>query len=325
VRFGGTCGKENERLADLRTLIEECENNYPGIDIWFKKKVEADFRSEKRSGFLIYENDLPIGAAIVRKGSDAKLCSMRIREEEQRKGIGTLLLSLVAGEIRNAAARIHFTAPYEIWSKWESFFKSFGFQHLGFAKIQYRLFDKDVFCTAKYSDVWSAILKKLPKMVENLTLNGNSAHCDLVLSVRPKFAQKIVSGIKRIEIRRRFPNKWEGASVLLYASSPACQFVGEALIERVVTKPVDDIWAECKRDLGCTHDQFMAYCHGAKQVAALVLSQVKRFKKPIKKADIQGLIGRNLSSPQSYSKIDTHSAWPTAVSLGCLMGTGLVE
>lgn len=324
VRFGGAELPEKQALNDLRELVEECEDVYPGIDVWFGKKVKTGFTSGERSAFLVYQDGLPVAGTILRKGSSAKLCSMRILEDSQRNGLGTLLMSLVAAEARRLSERIHFTAPYEVWSKWESFFRSFGFTDYGFAKTQYRLFDDELVCGADFDDIWKAVLRKLPQTVENLTVNDSPGSCDLVISVKPAFAARIVSGAKRIEIRRRFPDKWEGARVLIYSSSPARQFVGEAVIEKVLTKPVDDIWAECKKDIGCTHGQFMAYCHGAKQVAALVFSEIKRFKKPIKKADMQSMIGRNLSSPQSYRKIDTNSAWPTAISLSCLLGTGLI-
>jgi predicted transcriptional regulator/N-acetylglutamate synthase-like GNAT family acetyltransferase len=319
VKFGGDYIPREDRFEHLRNLVEECEDIYPGIDIWFKRKVKPGLQNKERSGFLIYHNELPIGAAVLRKDNDSKLCSMRIREDNQQGGIGTLLLSLVAAEIRNQAEKIHFTAPSQVWFKWESFFKGFGFQNNGPAGTQYRLFDEELACSANFGDVWKAVLEKLPGIIENLTLNGNSAHCDLVFSIKPTFAKKIVSGEKRVEIRRKFSNKWEGATALIYASSPLRQFVGEAVINRVITKSPREIWVEWENELGCSYEEFSSYCEGAIEVSAVIFSEVHRFKVPILHSHMEKLVQRDLKPPQSYCAVDKNSVWPTALSLSYLL------
>lgn len=323
VKFGGDFLPEEDRFDHLRNLIEECEDIYPGIDIWFKRKVKPGLQSKERTGFLVYHKQLPIGAAVLRKGNDTKLCSMRIREDDQSKGIGTLLLSLMAAEIRNKAKRIHFTAPSQIWSKWEAFFESFGFQNNGLAGTQYRLFDEELACSANFNDVWKAVIEKLPAIIENFTLNGNSARCDLVFSIRPTYAQKIVSGAKKVEVRRKFSRKWEGATALIYASTPLRQFVGEAVIGRVITKSPGEIWDEWRNELGCSFDEYTNYCQGAGQVSAVLFSEVRPFRYPIPEAQMEQLVKREIKPPQSYCGVNPDSVWPTALSISCLLRAGL--
>jgi len=202
VKFSGDYVPPPESLNHLEEMVEECEDLYPGIDIWFKKKVVPGLEEKNRMALLVYHDSHPIGAAVVRKGEDAKLCSLRVLPEEQKKGLGHLLIALVANELRNIAAHVHFTAPSELWSQLQQFFKSYGFVDNGLAGVQYRLFDQELACSADFRSVWKGVVDKLPSIIENFTLNGNKAHCDLVFSIRPAFADRIIKGRKRVNLVR---------------------------------------------------------------------------------------------------------------------------
>jgi predicted transcriptional regulator/GNAT superfamily N-acetyltransferase len=323
VKFGGDYVHSPDSLNHLKEMVEECEDLYPGIDIWFKKKVLPDLEEKNRSALLVYRDSRPIGAAVIRKDEDAKLCSLRVMPEEQKKGLGHLLIALVANELRNVATHIHFTAPSKLWFELEQFFKNYGFVNKGLAGVQYRLFDEELACSANFKDVWKGVVDKLPSIIENFTLNGNTAHCDLVLSIRPTFAERIIKGRKRIEIRRKFSHKWVGASALLYASSPLRQFVGEAIIGEIITSSPERIWSDWKDELGCTLDEFGSYCNGASEVSAIIFKEVKPFKDPIPQIQMEQLVQRDLKAPQSFCEVKKQTAWPTALSLSCLIRANL--
>jgi predicted transcriptional regulator/N-acetylglutamate synthase-like GNAT family acetyltransferase len=323
VKFGGDYVPPLDSLNHLKEMVEECEDLYPGIDIWFKKKVIPGLEEKNRSALLVYHDSRPIGAAVVRKGDDAKLCSLRVLPEEQKKGLGHLLIALVANEIRSMATQVHFTAPSKLWSELEPFFKSYGFVNHGPARDQYRLFDEELACSADFGSVWKGVVDKLPSIIENFTLNGNKAHCDLVFSIRPPFADRITKGTKRVEIRRKFSPKWKGATALLYASSPSRQFIGEAIIGDVITASPEKIWSDWKEELGCTFDEFGSYCNGAPKVSAIVFKEIKPFKDPIPQAQIEHLVQKDLKAPQSFCEVKKQTVWPTALSLSCLMRANL--
>lgn len=323
VRFDGDPLISEDYNKNLENIIVECEDLYPGIDIWFKKKVKPGLKNKDRVAFLVYHDERAIGAAVLRKGEDAKLCSMRILPDAQDKGIGSLLISLIAKEVRDKSKRIHFTAPSQVWTKWEQFFRSYGFQNNGPAAIQYRLFDEELACSADFKNLWKTVIHKLPAIIENFTLNGNTAHCDIVLSIRPEHAEKIISGKKKIEIRRKFSNKWKGASALLYASSPRREFVGEAEIGEIITGTPEKIWSDWQSEIGCSYDEFASYCKGAERVTALIFADVKPFKLPILQSQIQHLIQQDLKLPQSHCEVKKDTIWPTALSLSCLLQSSL--
>ena len=167
IKFGGDFIPPKDSLRHLEQMVEECEDLYPGIDIWFKKKVMPDLREKNRVAFLVYNDFRPIGAAVLRKGDDTKLCSLRVLPEEQKKGLGHLLIALIANEVRNTASHVHFTAPSKLWFELEQFFKGYGFVNNGLAGVQYRLFDEELSCSADYKNIWSSVVNKLPSIIEN--------------------------------------------------------------------------------------------------------------------------------------------------------------
>jgi len=319
IKFGGDYRPPPQSLDHLKAMVEECEDLYPGIDVWFKKKVVPGLDQKDRVAFLVYHNSRPIGSAVIRKAEDAKLCSLRVLAEEQKKGLGHLLIALVANELRNVATHVHFTAPSQLWQGLQQFFESYGFVNHGPSRSQYRLFDPEFACGADFSKVWTGVIEKLPAVIENFTLNGNKAHCDLVFSIKPTFAERIVRGQKRVEIRRKFSDKWKGATVLLYASAPARHFVGEATIGEVITKSPETIWLDWKQELGCSFDEFTSYCNGAPQVSAVIFREVRPFKDPIPQMQMEHLMQKDLKAPQSFLQVKRQSLWPTALSLSCLM------
>lgn len=66
----------------------------------------------------------------------------------------------------------------------------------------------------------------------------------IVLSLKPKWAEAILSGSKTVEIRRRFPLADEcNVRTLIYTSSPTKSLTGEAVIEKIAKFTIDEIWS----------------------------------------------------------------------------------
>jgi predicted transcriptional regulator/N-acetylglutamate synthase-like GNAT family acetyltransferase len=304
---------------DLKRLVEIVDDKYPGIDIWFKKKVLPGLKEKERFAYLVYHKNNPIGSAIIKKGEEAKLCSMRIAPEYEQKGIGSLLISLMGREIRNYAGKVHFTAPESTYIKYKSFFDNWGFKCTGQAGMQYRLFDKELFCEADAQELWKKVLQNLDKLFDQFTLVGNPQHPDIVMSIKPEYADEIKKKNKKVEIRRKFNKKWEGAYAMLYASRPAQEFFGEARISKVVEDSPKEIWGLFNSDLGVDKDKFFQYCYGVETVSALVLSDIEIFRSGILKSQIEFLINDELKPPQSYFGVKENTNWPTTALLSYLL------
>ena len=53
------------------------------------------------------------------------------------------------------------------------------------------------------------------------------------MSIRSKYARKILSGDKKVEVRRMFSKKWKSSKIAIYASGRERSLMGEALIKDV--------------------------------------------------------------------------------------------
>lgn len=292
-------------LVDLKNLLEMSEDFYPGIDIWFERKVKQDLKDKKRIAFLVYHNKKIIGETIFKRKQNAKICSLRVLPEGQMTGIGSLLMILIAKELKNLAERIYGTIPSELWFQSKNFFERYGFVNDGIAKAKYRSFDEELACSADFMRLRKEVIQNFPTVIQNFKLDNTpfNAEYDLIISIRPEFVKKILLGEKRIEIRRRFAKRWEKAKVLIYSPSPIQAFVGEAVIDKIITACPKEVWSNWKNEVGCTFRDFMKYCNDIPQLNVLTLSNIKPFKDPTYRTQIQSLVSQKLCFPQSHCEI----------------------
>jgi predicted transcriptional regulator len=122
---------------------------------------------------------------------------------------------------------------------------------------------------------------------------------DVLVSIRPLYASKILIGHKTVELRRKFPEHGvTGATAFIYSSSPVGAVVACARIKHVLKLPVTKIWKE-HGDAACiSKDEFDAYFHGLKFGFAIFFASVKSLKQELKAADLLQRFG--IVPPQSY-------------------------
>jgi predicted transcriptional regulator len=319
TRFGGDFPPTRERFEDLKSLIEQCDDLYPGIDIWYNKKVVPGLREKARTAYVLYEEERPVGATIVRVGKEAKICSLRILPEAEQKGYGTILMALAARDLRNIAESVHFTIPDHIWEEKLSFFTDYGFESRGSAGDQYRLFDRELFCQSSFWNVWLNVLKSLPKVARKVSINGLQSDYDLVMSVRPEYASMLFGGKKTVEVRRQFSDKWTGSKTLVYSSMPEGRFVGSFRIKTVVSDHPTVIWQSFGSAIGCDRKEFESYTKGKTTVHAIIIADTTKFKEPIPMTQLSRLVSSPISAPQSYGQVYEDSALDEAASICTLL------
>jgi len=347
VRFGGKdpLPDGGVMVDQFKELIEECEDLYPGIDIWLRTKVLHELRTRTwRSSIVLYENELPAGVAVMRHGEKAKFCNMRIRPEYQGSGLGSILTNLVMAEFRvYPTQNIHFTIPAHLWeSELGEFLREYKFKYKDLAEVQYRQrgntnSDPELACAAPFLGIWDVVREKIAEGYENFILEESFRDIVLLMSVKPKFARAIIHGEKRIELRRKFDAKWQGSRVAIYASSwcgprrknlseedrKALELersiVGEATVENVIVDTPQNIWLKCKDELGCTFEEFSAYTQKSKLLHALRLGQVIRYVIPIPIAQLQVHVNEELIVPQSYYCLLNKEKWRDALKWGSVV------
>lgn len=122
---------------------------------------------------------------------------------------------------------------------------------------------------------------------------------DIVMSIRPVYAAKIVDGIKTVELRRRFTKATAtGTVVLVYSSSPIQAIVGYAQIKEVHRLPIREIWRDFGAAACINRYDFDQYFSGVKYGYAIVLENPCRLSQCVEIADLQANF--DFVPPQSF-------------------------
>jgi predicted transcriptional regulator len=325
VELGAEQAKaKTDDLNVLKELIDSSEEMYPGIRRWFSGKVVPGLETTQRLAWVAYEGEKAVAAAVLKRGKQAKFCHLRIDPGFQDMDLGQLFFTMMALETRHLAQEIHFTLPESLWCSKSSFFESFGFARAVKALRQYRRGDTELACSAPQAVAQKAALDKLPTLVKRFSVGGYRLGADILVSMKPKYAERILAGSKLIEIRKKFSNKWVGRKAALYASSPQKALVGEATVRSVTSGTPTAIWARFGAGIGCSATEFHSYVGSATQIFAIELDDVFPYKAPIGLSVISHLLSEDLRPPQSYCDLslgDEESPWAKAVSVaGALHG-----
>ena len=117
----------------------------------------------------------------------------------------------------------------------------------------------------------------------------------VLLSIKPKFADKIFNGTKRYEFRKAIFKREDVDRVLVYASSPVQRVIGEFGIESILTDNVEAVWAATKKFAGITYSYYHDYFSGRDVAYAIKVSTPKLYprKKKLSAYNIH-------SAPQSF-------------------------
>ena len=103
---------------------------------------------------------------------------------------------------------------------------------------------------------------------------------EILLSIKPKYSEKIFSGEKRYEFRKQKPRRFVNR-VFIYESSPSKVIVGWFSVKRIHSGSPEEIWERCKDFSGIDKKNYISYCNGAKIIHALEINEIFKFDDPI--------------------------------------------
>ena len=109
----------------------------------------------------------------------------------------------------------------------------------------------------------------------------------MLLSIRPKYVDKILDGTKRVELRKCKPRISPGDLVLMYATSPTKALVGAFRVDSVRVYPKEQLWTEVRQCAGVTREEFDAYYSGFPSGVGIFFSDVIMFDSPISLTDVR--------------------------------------
>lgn len=120
----------------------------------------------------------------------------------------------------------------------------------------------------------------------------------VILSIKPIYAEKILTGEKKFELRKTIFKNSEIEKIIIYASSPISKIIGEFEIDGILNQELKNLW-DTTKDYSCVDkDFFDSYFQNKKSGYAI---RIKSYKKYDTIFDIQEKYG--IKAPQSFSYI----------------------
>ena len=117
----------------------------------------------------------------------------------------------------------------------------------------------------------------------------------VLLSIKPEFALKIFDGSKRYEYRRAIFKNQEVSRVIVYASDPIKQIIGEFEIEDILHEELQSLWVKTKRHAGISEKRFFNYFTNKTKGYAIKVKATRVYEDPLQLSNF--MIS---SPPQSY-------------------------
>lgn len=120
----------------------------------------------------------------------------------------------------------------------------------------------------------------------------------VLMSIKPKFVEKIFAGSKTFELRKKL-FKRTVATIVIYSSFPKKKVVEEIIIDRIISSAPKLLWEFYKNNLGILEKEYFEYYKNSKVAYAIKIKKVIKYKKELELKDF----GME-KAPQSYQYID---------------------
>ncbi|MBQ9292863.1 MAG: hypothetical protein IJ211_06320 [Campylobacter sp.] len=101
----------------------------------------------------------------------------------------------------------------------------------------------------------------------------------ILLSIKPEYVKKILSGDKQYEYRRILAKK-AVKRIIIYCTYPHMRIVGEVEVKNTISMSPLDLWNATSDKSGIDEKTFFQYFSGSENANAYSLGKVKKYKKP---------------------------------------------
>ncbi len=121
---------------------------------------------------------------------------------------------------------------------------------------------------------------------------------EVILSIKPEYANKIFSGSKKFEFRRSIFKNKEVTKIIVYASSPISKVIGEFEIAKILHEDLKSLWNLTKDFSGISEKYYYDYFIGKENGFALEVKKVKLYKEVLCIKETYGI-----NPPQSFAYV----------------------
>ena len=103
----------------------------------------------------------------------------------------------------------------------------------------------------------------------------------ILLSIKPTFVEKIFSGEKKYEYRRKLYKNRNLKTIVVYSSSPIRKVVGEIEVEEILSDSPEKLWSLTKCESGITENYFRKYFDGRNVAYAIKIKSYNSYDSPV--------------------------------------------
>lgn len=123
---------------------------------------------------------------------------------------------------------------------------------------------------------------------------------NVLLSIRPKYAEAIMDGSKRYEFRRLVFKNRNVNRAFVYSTAPVQRVIGTFAVGKILRAEPMILWDQLKEYAGIEEDEFFGYFAGRREGYAIEIKDAQPFSKPLDPWEI----GASFVPPQSFRYVD---------------------
>lgn len=149
----------------------------------------------------------------------------------------------------------------------------------------------------------------------------------LFLSLKPTYAELLLSGEKSVELRRIRPRAERGTLAIVYAATPVRAVLGTCVVEDIGAGQPRLIWNLHGPQTGVRRSEFDAYFRERSVAVAITMVQPRRLERPIPLSALREDL-QPFSPPQSFRYLTAAQAArlvPEVWELHCLDHPALID
>lgn len=123
---------------------------------------------------------------------------------------------------------------------------------------------------------------------------------NVLLSIKPKYAEAIIAGKKLFEFRRSIFKQNGIDRVYLYATNPVSKVVGSFKVGKIISEEPKLLWEGFSQYSGVSYAEFFKYFQDSNIGYAIEINDLEVFKKPLNPR----LFIADFNPPRSFIYID---------------------
>ncbi|MEQ1120884.1 ASCH domain-containing protein [Acinetobacter seifertii] len=120
----------------------------------------------------------------------------------------------------------------------------------------------------------------------------------IILSIKPQFTNLILDGRKTIEMRTKIGKNFiNGATILIYSSSPTKAIVAAVKIDRIQKLKKNEVTKQHLKKIHISEQFFNDYMREKENCYLIEIKDINRLKHPISLLELKSL---GFTAPQSF-------------------------